>query len=222
MRNFKLKYLLFIFLFLVSIFSFSQDTIVKFTGDIIQAKITEITSDAVKYKKFDFQDGPLYVVDKSEIKMIKFSNGLKEEYIQQLLAKNHVSAALQKSTIVSYGPFYKVNGLPANEKTVQTILLDTQDKKIEGLVSMAKQSQRRQYIGFVAFPLGLIGVAAYYTAANNSASNSVTAYTPNPGLIALSGICFLGTITCPIISGVYKQKRNNYYKAAIKVYNEKF
>ena len=38
----------------------AQDFIYKNDGGEIEVKVIEITTDVVKYKKFDFQDGPLY------------------------------------------------------------------------------------------------------------------------------------------------------------------
>ena len=58
-----------IFLFCIIIFASinanAQDTIVKLSGDIILAKVSEITPTEIKYKRFDFQDGPTYVELKS-------------------------------------------------------------------------------------------------------------------------------------------------------------
>ena len=43
----------------------AQDLIVKTDGTIIKAKISEVGEDAVKYKKADNPDGPLYTISKS-------------------------------------------------------------------------------------------------------------------------------------------------------------
>jgi hypothetical protein len=74
------KNVLLIFVLAIHMHSFSQDTIIKFNGDQIQAKIILITGAEIKYKKFDYQEGPLYIENKSEIKMIKYATGLKEEF----------------------------------------------------------------------------------------------------------------------------------------------
>ncbi|MFC6999814.1 hypothetical protein [Rufibacter roseus] len=56
----------------------AQDIIVKRNADEINAKILEITPEVVKYKRFDYLDGPTISLAKSEIFMIKYANGTKE------------------------------------------------------------------------------------------------------------------------------------------------
>ena len=59
---------------------FAQDTIVLKTGNEIIAKVSEITIDMVKYKKFDNLSGPDYYKRKPEVLLIRFANGTKEEF----------------------------------------------------------------------------------------------------------------------------------------------
>ena len=54
---------------------FAQDTIVRYNGDKISAKVLEISSTDVKYKKSNFLDGPTFVESKNDIYKIKYSNG---------------------------------------------------------------------------------------------------------------------------------------------------
>lgn len=58
----------------------AQDLIIKLNGDEISAKILEISEIDVKYKKFNYQDGPTYTIKKSDIFMIKYPNGDKEVF----------------------------------------------------------------------------------------------------------------------------------------------
>ena len=54
------------------------DNIILKNGEEISAKIIEITPDLIKYKKCNNQDGPIVSINKSEVMMIKYSNGTKE------------------------------------------------------------------------------------------------------------------------------------------------
>ena len=56
----------------------AQDIITKKDGEDIQAKVLEVLTSEIKYKKFDFQDGPTYTELKSNILMIRYENGLKD------------------------------------------------------------------------------------------------------------------------------------------------
>ena len=230
-----MKKLLFTALLIISChFIFSQDTIIKYSGEIIQAKITEVSPTQIKYKKFNFQDGPMYVENKSDVKMIRYSNGLKEEFQKEQPKTAALppptndnadyyggTAAPNPNKIDIWGSGYRVNGRRTNERAVQKILLESRDKKIISLVGQAKDTQKLQYIGFAAIPLGLISIIAlansrpYYVATNS--------YGPrNNALAALSTVCFVGALACPAISSIEKHKRKNCNRAAVKLYNEKF
>lgn len=58
--------------------SYSQDVIIKVVGDSIKAKVLEISSTEIKYKKFDNLNGPTYSALKSEIYMIRYENGSRD------------------------------------------------------------------------------------------------------------------------------------------------
>ena len=58
--------------------SYSQDIIIKNNSDEILAKIVEITSQEVKYRKFTNLEGPLYSLYKTEIDYIQYKGGEKE------------------------------------------------------------------------------------------------------------------------------------------------
>lgn len=68
------------FVFVTSLTTNAQDLITKRNGDEIKAKVIEVGTDEVKFKKFDNIDGPLFVVAKSEIIFIKYENGSKEVF----------------------------------------------------------------------------------------------------------------------------------------------
>lgn len=60
--------------------AFAQDVILLQNGEEIEAKVTEIGVDEIKYKKHSMPDGPDYVSLKSEVFMITFENGSKEVF----------------------------------------------------------------------------------------------------------------------------------------------
>jgi len=64
----------------------AQDVIVKTDQVEIKAKVTEITDAAIKYKKWDNLDGPLYNISKAEVFMIIYANGKRETIVQQAAA----------------------------------------------------------------------------------------------------------------------------------------
>jgi len=58
----------------------AQDIILKTDGTEIQAKVTEIGTEDVKYHRFDNQTGPVYNLKKSEIFMITYQDGSKDVF----------------------------------------------------------------------------------------------------------------------------------------------
>ena len=54
------------------------DILVLKNGDEVKAKVLEISPIEIKYKKCNMPEGPLYVVKKSDVFMIKYANGTKE------------------------------------------------------------------------------------------------------------------------------------------------
>ena len=66
----------------------AQDTIRKKDGTEIAVKVLEINSSEIKYKRFDYLQGPTYSVSVSEINLIKYPNGSIEEFNKSTLEKN--------------------------------------------------------------------------------------------------------------------------------------
>jgi len=62
-------------------------------GEDVNVKILEITSIEIKYKKCDLPDGPLYVIKKSDVFMIKYSNGTKEIFKSDEVTKDKGSVS---------------------------------------------------------------------------------------------------------------------------------
>jgi hypothetical protein len=56
----------------------AQDLLTKQNGDEIQVKVLEITPTEIHYKRFDNLEGPLIIVRKSDVFMIRYANGTKE------------------------------------------------------------------------------------------------------------------------------------------------
>jgi hypothetical protein len=93
------KTVLFIALiFVCSNFSYSQDMITKKTGEDITAKVLEVTTSEIKYKKFDNLDGPTFSILKSEVLIIRYKNGTKDVFnIVTPAAVNEVTVTEQKN-----------------------------------------------------------------------------------------------------------------------------
>jgi len=93
--------LVFFAAFSVSMFCFSQDVITLRSGVIIQSKILEIGQTDIKYKKFDNQNGPVYVVMKSDVTGILYENGTKDVFNPEMAKTEAVKAAPASDNFVA-------------------------------------------------------------------------------------------------------------------------
>ena len=108
----------------------AQDLIVKTDATKVEAKVTEITPDAVRYKRFSNPDGPTYVLPVADIDYIQYANGEKERFRAAetvpatpvgeapVAAATAAQAPVQQAAPVQYvakeyqiGEFYDQNGV---------------------------------------------------------------------------------------------------------------
>lgn len=231
--------LLLLFLFVIQQ-GRSQDTIIKKSGAVVFAKVTEINDAEVKYYRSDIPGGPLYVERKADLYQIKFSNGVKEIFKNEVI---QVAPKVQDDYIVVEKPLPQSNKIDyfgnqfthhnnrVDEAYVQDLLLSTKNKKIVSLVKKAKERKSLQLVGLGAIPLGAAAYVYflkstglfnqnYYGTPYNTPGNSTFGLNNND--LAFGSLFLVGAISCPIASGIFKKQRNSYNREAIKVYNEKF
>ena len=88
------KYICFLFMALGIAVANAQDVIVLRNTEEIEAKVLEINPESVKYVPWDFQDGPVRVVDKRDIFFIKYQNGQKETFELNETPNNGITGRL--------------------------------------------------------------------------------------------------------------------------------
>ena len=74
---------LFCFSFIIS--THAQDKIMFIDGTEILSKVIEINNNEIKYKQFDNQNGPTIITLKKNIFIIKYENGTKEVFTENLI-----------------------------------------------------------------------------------------------------------------------------------------
>lgn len=92
----KLKLILLLALFVVTALGVSGQDIITTNDDTsFAAKVIEITPDAVKYKKFNNLEGPLYTIPVKDIKVITYENGTKEVFNKKTVTRKAENTAPQ-------------------------------------------------------------------------------------------------------------------------------
>lgn len=94
----KITTSLFMF-FIATSFLYPQDVIYKNDKSEIKAKVLEILDKEIKYKKFDFLDGPTYSLNKNQIFIIIYSNGQKEMFNTSISAVSHNTTKSKKEVV---------------------------------------------------------------------------------------------------------------------------
>ncbi|GHT10260.1 hypothetical protein FACS189426_10180 [Bacteroidia bacterium] len=128
MRNFIL-----IVLLLAGLVSTSnaQDIITKLNGDEIQAKVTEVSIAEVKYKRFSNLSGPVYMIQSSEIFMIKYEDGDKDLFdknADKITIRHTVNPEPKQVTAVK--PVQTTAAKPATETRARTQTAATAPKPV--------------------------------------------------------------------------------------------
>jgi hypothetical protein len=79
-----MKYILLFILFICSSnITKAQDTLSTRYGESILVKVIEVGTSEVKYKKLDNLNGPVFSMLKSDLLMIKYENGTKEDFSKE-------------------------------------------------------------------------------------------------------------------------------------------
>lgn len=69
-----------LFLLFLARITMAQDVIVKNDQTTVMSKVIEITSNEIKYKKWNNQDGPIYSISRTEVSRINYENGEVEDF----------------------------------------------------------------------------------------------------------------------------------------------
>lgn len=228
--------------------SFAQDTIYKNNGTVIYAKILEMGTNAVSYKKQNYLDGPTYVDNKTDISEIKFSNGERVEFLQVAVPADKEKANADNSGLdkngnkklpeqpavkspMQNGPVaegrrieelngrYTINGEKIGKRALDRELAKSKDPKIQAALKSAKAFKISQKV---------IGLSSYATTMGGGVvsiaaiSQLVTAYQTGqlgPKYYVNAGTSLLGTLAFPITSSYLKKMRDKMYDKTIDLYN---
>jgi len=75
----------------------AQDTLSTRSGESIIAKVLEVTTNEVKYKKFDNLNGPDIIILKSDLLQIRYENGTKDDFNNIIKKEDTNNAAIDEA-----------------------------------------------------------------------------------------------------------------------------
>lgn len=95
------KYLLLSLLVLLLQNAFAQDVIIKLTGEELVARVKEITLQDIVFQHPDSAQGIMHRIAKADVFMVRFANGTKEVFTQNL-PENQLTSAEATNTADMY------------------------------------------------------------------------------------------------------------------------
>jgi len=141
------------------------DMVVKRDGEKLFVVLTEVNPDDIRYKRFDYQDGPSFTLPKQDIRYIVYANGTRESYdnyTPPASMGNSTDPSIQPS---KWGYYYKERYL--TEPDMLDVAEKLHDKKLD---LMIYQVQKRRVWHTISLLGGIFLMAdgAYFVIANRS------------------------------------------------------
>lgn len=227
---------LFVVVFFYCLTVVGQERIVKLNGDTIHAKILEVGTNAISYKKASLPDGPTFVDLKSDIFLVIFSNGevtyitKKTEPVKtqsqsgnrnepDTIVNNVSNAQTVKNKIEVQDGSYLINGDYASQKEVNRLLAQSKNPMISIPLKAAKATSTAQkIIKVLSYPTTIGGgIGTLVTGINYI--NDVRRGRDNTKTYVSLFSSMLTTISLPITNKILKSKSDKMYNQLIDVYN---
>lgn len=187
----------------------ANDIIVTLSGEKIEAKITNVTRDAVTYKMPDYMDGADFTISTSELSSIIFGNGQVKVYTapakaeEKSAAKDAGTAAEVRKPIYIQDREYMYDGHYVTEREIWRVI-----EKDPACAKLGKRYGGVLVTGAVIMGAGIpVLIAAIPTALKGDIDTSVALYASGASMAAVGGIVALCAI--PV------------RKKAIETYNSK-
>ena len=163
----------------------AQDQLFKKDNTKLEVKILEITQDAIKYKLFTYQDGPMITVSKKDVALIIYQNG-----IHEVITTNETAPSVQTTPqpIVVY---HEYNSPRVNYDSLKDIrikdLLSTKNLISTNILEPINGSYNVTYLREFAFnylhayiPVSIGFTSPNFTQISNTMfTGSSTNYDPN-------------------------------------------
>lgn len=231
-----------ILLFFIAFGLKAQDTIVKKNGKVIPAKILEVGTNAVSYKKFNYLDGPTFTENKSEIGYIKYKDGQIDEFVDisnpsgqkalldttkiknnkpnnQAVATDNNTNQQSKNKIELVDGKFTINGQKVKRKEVDRLLEKSKNPAIALPLKAAKTTSTFQkIIKLTAIPTTIGGGGALLWTGIGM-YNDIRRGRDNTSTYVGAFSSLLTTITFPITGKILKNKSNKMYDKLIDIYN---
>ncbi|MBP7808616.1 MAG: hypothetical protein KA163_04950 [Bacteroidia bacterium] len=200
----------------------AQDTIRFRSGDVQAVKVNEVGLTEINYNRFDNLQGPKYVVEKSDVSLIKYAGGHIDSFkvvapVVKATEFKIVDAETSSEKIIITGNrlIYRGNGL-GESRLFKMVRAHPEGEKKNAMMKtyyQMRQYKKNQYI--CGFGIGLgVGLGAPYI-------GMIASVISGEFVPLVVGVAIGGTIgmTGAILSSINKKKRNDKKLELARLYN---
>jgi hypothetical protein len=231
-KKFRFIQLMFVMMLLCVQAGKAQDTIVKRNNEKVFGKILEVNPSDIKYKRFDYLEGPTFAVVKWELKYIVYGNGVKESFETYAVPSND-DQGKKDLTIQPTGKYYYFKNQKISEVNMLDIVWKLQNKKINSVITKTEETRFTKNCFFVGgitlATAGLLTSAGAFSPSNSRANSSTVGGSGSPRRAQraqrmerqrIGGYMILGGVGCELVSVVFNIREKKYAHIVVDLYNK--
>ncbi|MFI5151192.1 MAG: hypothetical protein ACHQRM_15785 [Bacteroidia bacterium] len=196
----------------------AQDTIVRKNGEMVLSKVLEVGTTELKYKRTDSPDGPVYVVQKWELRYVVYANGRKESFEDVTPPPPPV----ENQSLTISGPFYYYKDHRITETDMLAVAKQRKDKKLDLMIRKVQEKKLIQTSCIFA-GIGLFAVGAYLDIANTpKRGRRGSPYSTAASATARQNgqYMMLGGLGCGLATIYFKIDRTRHAHILVDAYNK--
>ncbi|MBK7668299.1 MAG: hypothetical protein IPJ32_13750 [Sphingobacteriaceae bacterium] len=202
---------------------FSQDTLVHKSGERQAVKVTEVGVNDIKYHRYDNLTGPQYIINKQDVRFIRYANGTVDTIVKYAEIKPQVISPSVEFQVMSSKSKSSLmyNNISDRDLlyTIQTLPLSDSKNKMLKEYSKMMDYKRTQYLANgLGFGIGFAVpvVVTYLTLSDYNYFSS------QDGAAVIVGGALVGAairITGQVLTKMNKNKRLNAKRNVIMLYD---
>jgi hypothetical protein len=202
----------------------AQDTVVKRNGEIILAKVVEVSSSDIKFNRTDSPNGPLYILNKWELNYIIYSGGRKESFESiQPPPPPLVILPKPEDLNMSYsGKRYYFKDRLIREPDMLAIATKRKDPKVDLMIQKVKDKKLIEHSALIGGAgLWVAGSYVYLTNLGRRGRRGSPVNNASTTTARQNGeYMMLGALACGVISISFHIDRTRHAHMVVDLYNK--
>ncbi|MES2762417.1 MAG: hypothetical protein V4677_09420 [Bacteroidota bacterium] len=212
-------------LFLSSFLMTAQDTIYFKNKMIVAAKITEVGVSEIKYQRMDNLSGPNYLSSKTEIFLIKYSNGVTDSIKVAEPAATFVEYKENPDRIRLRGSRMKFHDRTIHDREMKSVVLSlsSPENKIAFKKEFRKLNEYKLKESVLAPALFVCGAGIHFAALGSAFGANGGAGSENQSnLVSAFLVGAALRISGHVVNIVYRNKKKSKREDIVNMYNRQY